>query len=78
MGGHKCVVQWKGSCWNSQQCFGVGMCIWNAQGDFLKALTKWLGESGLSVVQIELDCKLVVEGIMDSSKNQYIRAFSNL
>jgi len=24
-----------------QQCFGVGMCIRNSQGHFLKALTKW-------------------------------------
>lgn len=30
-----------GASFGDQQCFGVGMCIWNAQGDFLKALTKW-------------------------------------
>ena len=66
-----------------QQCFGIGMCIRNTQGRFVKALTKWfecypspleviswLGELGLSMVQIELDCKLVVEGIMDKSNNQ--------
>lgn len=24
-----------------QQCFGIRMCIQNAQGQFIKALTKW-------------------------------------
>jgi ribonuclease HI len=36
----------------------------------LRGAISWLGELGLSVVQIELDCKLVVEGIMDKSNNQ--------
>jgi len=26
---------------SDQQCFGVGMCIRNAQAHFFKALTKW-------------------------------------
>jgi len=29
-----------------------------------------VGELGVSTVEIELNCKLVVEGIMDSSSNQ--------
>jgi len=24
-----------------QQCFGIGICIRNAQGQFIKVLTKW-------------------------------------
>lgn len=57
-----------------QQCFGIGICIRNAQGHSVKSLTKrfeyfptpleaealglregitWLGELGLSMMQIE-------------------------
>jgi len=85
----KCNI--KATLFGDQQCFGIGMCIRNTQGQFVKALTKWfgcypspleaealglreaiswLGELGLSMVQIELDCKLVVEDIMDKSNNQ--------
>jgi len=77
---------------HDQQCFGIGIYIWNAQGHYVKALTKrfeyfptpleaealglregitWLGELGLSMVQIEPDYKLVVEAIMDTSNNKY-------
>jgi hypothetical protein len=36
----------------------------------LKEVMLWLVELGLSKVQIELDCKLVVDCIVDRSKNQ--------
>jgi len=68
-----------------QGCFGVGMCLRNSRGYFIKALTKWnesvpprsqalgirdaiswLGQLGLSKVHIELDCKLVVDSIIDN------------
>jgi len=32
----------------------------------LKEAIVWLGELGLSMVQIELDCKLVVDSIMEN------------
>ena len=40
-------IEWYVKCnidaalFSDQQCFGVGMCIRNAQGHFFKALTKW-------------------------------------
>jgi len=36
----------------------------------LKEAILWLGEMGMSNVSIELDCKLVSEGILDRSTNQ--------
>jgi ribonuclease HI len=75
---------------SDQGCFGVGMCLRNSRGYFIKALTKWyesvpprspplgaealglrdaiswLGQLGLSKVHIELDCKLVVDSIIDN------------
>jgi len=74
-----------------QRRFGIGMCIRNHYGHFIKALTKWydgvpppseaealglrdailwLGQLELSRVQIELDCKLVVDSIVDRTNNQ--------
>jgi len=73
-----------------QGCFGVGMCLRNSRGRFIKALSKWydsiptpleaealslrdaiywLGQLDLSKVHIELDCKLVVDSIVDRSIN---------
>jgi len=37
----------------------------------LKEATIWLGEMGMSSVLIELDCKLVTDGIGDKSTNQF-------
>jgi len=45
---------------NSIGSRGIG--LWEA--------ISWLGELGLSMVQIELNCKLVVEGIIDKSNSQ--------
>jgi len=74
-----------------QRCFGIGTCIRNSHGHFIKAQSKsyegvpsppeaevlglrdailWLDNLGLSKVHIELDCKLVVDNIVDSSKNE--------
>jgi hypothetical protein len=35
----------------------------------LKEAIIWLGEMEVSRMSIELDCKLVVEGVIDSSSN---------
>jgi len=85
----KCNVD--AALFRQERAFGIGMCLRNSQGHFIKALTKWyngippaqeaeatglrdanlwLGHLGLSKVHIELDCKLVVDGIVDSSNNQ--------
>ena len=73
-----------------QRCFGIGMCIWNSRGHFIKAATcwhegsslpqeveaiglrdaiSWLGRLDLSKVFIELDCKLVIDSIVDRKTN---------
>ncbi|WJX44042.1 hypothetical protein P8452_31070 [Trifolium repens] len=70
--------------------FGVGMCLRNDHGQFVKAKTRlmegtppaleaeamglrealnWLGEIEVFDVSIELDCKPVVDSIMDTSNN---------
>jgi len=41
-----------------------------SNGIEIKGSYIWLGVLGLSMVQIKLDCKLVVKGIVDSSNNQ--------
>lgn len=85
----KCNVD--AALFSDQKCFGVGMCIRNSQGRFIKALSRWfectprpleaealglkeailwLSELGLSNVLIGLDCKLLVDGIVDGTKNQ--------
>jgi len=85
----KCNVD--AAMFEAQRCFGIGMCIRNSRGHFLKAATcwhegspppqeakaiglryaiSWLGRLGLSKVLIELDCKLVVDCIVDRNTNQ--------
>jgi len=74
-----------------QRRFGIGMCIRNSRGHFIKAQSNWhegvpspseadalgsrdailwLGNLRLSKVHIELDCKLTVDNIVDSFKNE--------
>jgi len=74
-----------------EQMIGIGMCIQDSHGNFIKASTKWydgvpppseaeamglreailwLGQLGLSKVQIELDGKLVVDNILNRTNNQ--------
>jgi len=85
----KCNVD--AALFEAQRCFGIGMCIQNSRGHFLKAATcwhegnpppqeaeaigfcdaiSWLGRLGLSKVLIELDCKLVVDSIVDRNTKQ--------
>ena len=81
----KCNVD--AALFKEQNCFGVGMCLRDSRGHFMKAKTRrfhgvplpyeaeacglkeailWLGDMGMSNVSIELDCKLVVDGILDT------------
>jgi ribonuclease HI len=74
-----------------QHSFGIGMCIRNHRGHFIKAATTWhegnpppqeaeaiglhdailwLRQLGISNVHFELDCKLVVDSIVDRTNNQ--------
>jgi ribonuclease HI len=85
----KCNVD--AAIFEEQRSFGIGMCIRDSHGNFIKASIKWydgvpppseaeamglkdailwLGQLGLSKVQIELDCKLVVESILDRTNSQ--------
>lgn len=63
---------------NSQGLFIKALSRWfectppplEAEALGLKEAILWLGELGLSNVLIELDCKLVVDSIVDGTKNQ--------
>ncbi|KAJ1433914.1 Reverse transcriptase zinc-binding domain [Sesbania bispinosa] len=65
----KCNVD--AALFSEERSFGVGLCLRDDQGRFIKAkkgtglleAINWLEELGVQAVDIELDCKVVVEAV---------------